>query len=148
MLVADGTVYGRSYQGMGGMLAVSGGRAQVRWLRDQPLQPGEQFEQAVQGWPMLLGSAGQPAYTETDEAVAARTAVGQDRAGRLILLVCPNSFFTLHGLTEWLAGSDLDLDTAFNLDGGPSTGLWIDPAAGAVQLDSFGAVPAVILLRR
>jgi uncharacterized protein YigE (DUF2233 family) len=148
LLVADGVPYGTSFAGAGGMLAVQGGRVEVRWLRERPLQAGEVFDQAVQGWPMLLAPDGTPVYTEADAQVARRTAVGLDRSGRLVFIVSAFPFFTLHGLAEWLSTSDLDLGPAFNLDGGQSTGLWAETLDGSIQVDSYGKIPAVIVVRR
>jgi hypothetical protein len=155
LLVSDGVAHGVSFAGMGGMLAVRAGRVELRWLREKPVAPDEAFDQAVQGWPMLLSAGGVPAYTEADTRVAPRTAVGLDRAGRLVFVISPAPVFTLHGLGAWLAGAGLELDQAFNLDGGQSTGLWLDPGlAGAfgagqvAQVDSAVEIPAVLVVRR
>jgi uncharacterized protein YigE (DUF2233 family) len=148
LLVADGVPHGTSFAGTGGMLAVRGGQIEMRWLREQPVQAGEAFDQAVQGWPMLLAPDGTPAYTEADAQISRRTAAGLDRDGRLVFIVSAFPFFTLHGLAEWLSTSDLDLGPAFNLDGGQSSGLWAATPDGSVQVDSYGKIPAVILVRR
>lgn len=148
LLVADGVSHGTSFAGAGGMLAVRDGRIEMRWLREQPLQTGEVFDQAVQGWPMLLAPDGTPAYTEADAQISRRTAVGLDRDGHLVFIVSAFPFFTLHGLAEWLSTSDLNLGAAFNLDGGQSTGLWADAPGEPWLVDSYARIPAVIVVRR
>lgn len=148
LLVADGVPHGTSFAGAGGMLAVRDGRIEMRWLREQPLQAGETFDQAVQGWPMLLAPDGTPAYTEADVQISRRTAAGLDRDGRLVFVVSAFPFFTLHGLAEWLSTSDLNLGPAFNLDGGQSSGLWADAPEGPWLVDSYARIPAVMIVRR
>jgi hypothetical protein len=41
------------------------------------------------------------------------------------LIVAPQGYFTLHQLSVYLTESDLNLDIAFNLDGGGSTGVLV-----------------------
>ena len=96
----------------------------------------------------MLVAGGGAAYTETDTPVARRTAVGRDRAGRLVFVVSPAPFFTLHGLAQWLVSSSgLDLDSAVNLDGGQSTGLWLGAQPEPFLVDSYGKIPAVLVIR-
>lgn len=147
LIVSDGVRHGRSYVGFGGMFAVSDGRAQVRSLITQPYSPAEPLEQAVQSFPMLIQAGGRPAAIDDDGQVARRTAVGQDRAGRIVFVVSAMPVFTLKALSTFLATSDLDLDVALNLDGGTSSGLWYRDAAGnAAGVDSWVYVPAVIVV--
>ncbi|HEU4327657.1 MAG TPA: phosphodiester glycosidase family protein [Roseiflexaceae bacterium] len=147
LLVSDGVPQGQSYQGFGGMLAVApDGRVELRPLRDQPYDPAEPLIQAVQSFPMLVFPGGQVAPIEEDGARARRSAVALDRSGRLLVIVCASSSFTLRGLAEWLAASDLAIDRALNLDGGASTGLFFDAGETSVAIDSFERVPAVLLV--
>jgi hypothetical protein len=62
-----------------------------------------------------------------------------------VFVVSPDAFFTLKNLAAFLAASDLDLDTALNLDGGPSSGLMLTGPAGLTGVDSWIKVPAVIV---
>jgi uncharacterized protein YigE (DUF2233 family) len=148
LLVSDGVAYGTTFKGAGGMLAVQAQRAELRWLAERPVAPGEQFDQAVQGWPMLLGPGGEPLYGEPGGPVARRTAVGVDRSGRLVFVLSPLPFFTLDEFARWLAAADLELELALNLDGGQSTGLWLDPVLASARIDSFARIPAVLVVRR
>jgi len=53
-------------------------------------------------------------------------------------------YFTLHQLSAYLVQSDLDLEIALNLDGGPSSGLLLsDPPSGEPALVPL---PVVILV--
>ena len=75
--------------------------------------------------------------------MARRTAIGQDGNGRILFIFAPWGSLTLHELSVFLATSDLDLQIAFNLDGGPSTGMLL-AGETAVEIPAFTLLPAVI----
>jgi uncharacterized protein YigE (DUF2233 family) len=147
LLISDGSISGESYAGFGGMLAVApDGSVTLRALRDQIYDPAESLDQALQSFPMLVFPGGEPAAIEDDGRRARRSVVALDRAGRLLLLVSPTSDFTLRGLADWLGQSDLEVDRALNLDGGSSTGLYLNDGALQESIDSFGPLPIVLLV--
>lgn len=147
LIVSDGIRRGRSYVGFGGMFSVSNGWAQVRSLIAHPYSPDEPLDQAVQSFPMLIHAGGQAATIDDNGQVARRTAIGQDRAGRIVFVVSAMPVFSLKTLSAFLAASDLDLDVALNLDGGTSSGLWYrDEAGNTAGVDSWVYVPAVIVV--
>jgi uncharacterized protein YigE (DUF2233 family) len=147
LVISDGAASGASYEGFGGMLAVGqDGDVTLRPLRDQPYDPSEPLAQAMQSFPMLVFPGGVPAPIEDDGRRARRTAAALDRAGHLLLIVSPTSDFTLRGLADWLATSDLDVDRALNFDGGSSTGLFLKSGELSEQIDSFGPLPLVLLV--
>jgi uncharacterized protein YigE (DUF2233 family) len=147
LLVSDGATSGASYEGFGGMLSVApGGEIAIRALRDQPFDPDEALAQAMQSFPMLVFPGGTPAPIEEDGQRARRSAAAIDRSGHLLLLACPTSGFTLRGLAEWLSASDLEIDRALNLDGGSSTGLFVDDGELNEAIDSFGRLPIVLMV--
>ncbi|MEJ5309392.1 MAG: phosphodiester glycosidase family protein [Anaerolineae bacterium] len=136
--------FGTPYGDFAGMFAVTGtGETSVRWLRAWPYDPSEPLREAVQCFPVLVkpgGVMGFPADAD-DGRPARRTVVAQDDSGRILLLIAPRGFFSLHTLATWLVASDLNIDTALNLDGGASSGLWMSNVA---QIDSLTPVPVVI----
>jgi uncharacterized protein YigE (DUF2233 family) len=144
LTISDGQVHGVSYGDYAGMFAVPRqGTASVRWLRASPYDPREPLREAVQCFPVLVkpgGVMGFPADADAGQTTR-RTVVAQDRDGRILFLVAPNGYFGLHALAAWLIESDLDIDIALNLDGGPSSGLWV---ASGSNIDSLVPVPAVI----
>jgi uncharacterized protein YigE (DUF2233 family) len=147
LVISDGAPSGASYEGFGGMLAVApDGGVALRALRDQPYDPAEPLAQAMQSFPMLVFPGGEVAPIEEDGKRARRSAVALDRAGRLLLIASSTSGFTLRGLADWLATSDLDVDRALNLDGGSSTGLFLNSGGLNEQIDSFGPLPLVLLV--
>jgi uncharacterized protein YigE (DUF2233 family) len=131
LVVGQGQTVGASYGAFAGMFAVTPAGPSLRWLEQQPLQPGEALQAGLQSFPLLIkpgGILGFPAQHD-DGQQARRTIVGQDRRGRIIFLVTGHQFFTLHRLSMYLVESDLDLDIALNLDGGTSSGLLLRRAA-------------------
>jgi uncharacterized protein YigE (DUF2233 family) len=145
LIISDGTRSGQSYTGFGGMFAVRPDRVRVRWLVNEPYSANEPLRQAVQAFPMLVHSGGKPGIAEDDGKLARRTVVGQDRQGRIVFVISPEMFFTLKTLSTFLAASDLELDTALNLDGGPSSGMLIAGRQGPIGVDSWVKIPAVIV---
>ena len=127
LTIVDGKATGRSFGASGGMLAIDGERSELRWLAQEPYNSSEPLRAALQSFPMLVEPGGVMGYGPEKEsrAQARRTVIAQDKAGRLLLMVAPRGYFTLHGLSRYLTESDLNLDLAINLDGGGSTGILV-----------------------
>ncbi len=144
LTISNREVYGTPYGDFAGMFAVTeAGEVSVRWLRTWPYDRSEHLREAVQCFPVLVkpgGVMGFPADGD-DGRLARRTVVAQDYSGRILMLIAPRGFFSLHVLATWLVESDLNVDIALNLDGGASSGLWMPNVA---MIDSLAAVPVVI----
>lgn len=146
LVISGGVAAGESYAGRGGMFAVDrAGAVAIRSLADQPYDQAEPLDEAVQGWPILIKPGGVLAYTGDDDDVARRSVVALDRDGRVLLLASSTSSFTLAELAAWLAASDLQIDAALNLDGGKSTGLFVE---GAASVEPFVRLPLVLIASR
>jgi len=146
LVISGGVAAGESYAGRGGMFAVDrAGAVTIRSLADQPYSPDEPLDEAVQGWPILIKPGGVLAYTGDDADVARRSVVALDRDGRVLLLASSTSSFTLAELAAWLAASDMQIDAALNLDGGKSTGLFVE---GAASVEPFVRLPLVLMAER
>jgi hypothetical protein len=146
LTVVNGVPLGSSYGPFAGMLAVSDYGTELRWLADRPYNPYEQLRAALQSFPVLVkpgGVLGFPAEYE-DNLKARRTIIGQDRNGQILFLVAPRGSFTLHQLSVYLTESDLNLNIALNLDGGPSSGIWL--AQPREIIPSQTLLPIVILV--
>ena len=151
LTIVNGKAFGRSFDGFGGMLAIVGldhghvvngpildpfqrgmlaidqSGAELRWLVEEPYDSYEPLEAALEAFPILVqpgGELGFPAERE-NYASARRTVIGQDQDGRILFIVAPDGYFTLHQLSVYLTESDLNLDIALNLDGGGSTGILV-----------------------
>jgi uncharacterized protein YigE (DUF2233 family) len=145
LIIHQGVAQGVSYDGFAGMLTVDGdGYPTVRWLANQPYDhASEQAWAGLQAFPMLVkpgGVLGYPAESESGRR-ARRTVIGQDAEGRVYFIVTPRGYFTLHELSDYLVQTDLGLEVAFNLDGGPSSGVWVQ---GGFDVSPFAPLPAVI----
>jgi exopolysaccharide biosynthesis protein len=147
LIVVEGQAQGQSYDSFAGMLAVTAEGPELRWLEQTPYNPQEPLLAGLQSFPLLVkpgGELGFPAEYE-DHQRARRTVIGQDRAGRLLFLVADRGYFSLHQLSLYLTDSDLALDIALNLDGGPSSGLLLaEPAEG---VPAFSVLPLVITVQ-
>jgi hypothetical protein len=146
LTIIDGKASGRSFAGYGGMLAIHGPRAELRWLVEKPYDPGERLTAALQSFPILVQPGGKLGFgpEREDHASARRTVVAQDKQGRILFIVAPQGYFTLHQLSTWLTGSSLDINIAINLDGGGSTGLLL--ATPQEIIPSKVLLPFVILV--
>lgn len=145
LIVSDGQAYGQSFVGFGGMLQVDASGARVRSLVSSPYQ-GEPLWQAVQAFPMLIEHGGvlAPQGGGFDQR-SRRTWIGQDRAGRIVLGVTHN-LITLADLQAWLLASDLDLDVAFALDGGRSSGIALQTPSHQESIPAFDRLPSVVVV--
>ncbi len=70
-----------------------------------------------------------------------------DKQGRLLLIVSPSLAFSLDQLADLLASSDLPLETAMNLDGGASTGLYVNGGNQKVTIDALTLLPIAIIIK-
>lgn len=127
LTIVSGKATGRSFNGFGGMLAIKSSGAELRWLVDKPYDPYEPLQAALQSFPILVRPGGELGFgAERENHVGARrTVIAQDEDGRILLMVAPQGYFTLHQLSLYLTESDLNLDIAVNLDGGGSTGILV-----------------------
>jgi hypothetical protein len=146
LTIVNGQAFGSSYESFGGMLAITEGWAELRWLAQKPYISGESLQAGLQSFPVLVkpgGELGFPAEFE-DNVQARRTVIGQDQDGRILFIVTPRGHFTLHQLSLYLTESDLNLDIAINLDGGPSSGIML--AEPREIIPSQTLLPLVILV--
>ncbi|MCY3906146.1 MAG: phosphodiester glycosidase family protein [Anaerolineaceae bacterium] len=140
LLVADGASHGQPWLTRGGTFLLRDGLPVLQPNRERPWDSGV-LRQAVQGFPMLVLD-GQPAYRRSGPP-ARRSVVALDRSGRVLLLVTPLLGPSLAQMADWLASSDLEIESALNLDGGGSTMLYVQ-AAEPLRLPSLDPVPALL----
>ncbi len=148
LVVSNGKVFGKSYTGFGGMLSVNAhGTVSLRSLRQQPYDPNnERLVQATQSAPILMLS-GKRTQFSADASQTRRSVVAMDKQGRLLFIVCPGQVFSLDELADQLISSDLSIEVALNLDGGSSTGLYVNGGSPHVSIDSLAKLPLVIIVK-
>jgi hypothetical protein len=146
LTIVNGQTFGTSFDGFGGMLAVGPSRAEIRWLVQEPYNSFEPLQAALQSFPILVQPGGELGFGAEREnhARARRTVLAQDREGRILFVIAPQGYFTLHELSAYLTGSNLNLDIAVNLDGGGSTGILV--ANPPEVIPSKVLLPFVILV--
>lgn len=147
LVISNGQTFGESYDGFGGMFDVDEqGNAQVRSLSEQPYNPSEGLTQATQCTPMLLLN-GKRTQFDADSKASPRSVVATDSQGHLLFIASPGAAFTLDDMANLLAKSDLKLVNALNLDGGSSTGLYVNAGSQSVAIDSYVNLPLVIVVK-
>jgi exopolysaccharide biosynthesis protein len=145
LVIFDGIRRGESYEGFGGMVVINEqGQFELRSLRQQPFDPNENIQQAMQSAPMLIQPGGVLSELEPDQDRSRRTVIARDTKGRILLLVSDLPNFTLPELARALKNSDLDLDAALNMDGGRSTGLYLRSSTASVAINSIEKLPLVL----
>lgn len=138
--------FGQSFArtGYAGMMTVLDDTLTIRSLGQYPYIDSEPLDYAVQGRPMLLYPGRFPVEFTLSPELSRRTAIGQDSLGRLIVVVHEGGFVSLYDLRDWMATTDeVDFFVAVNLDGGGSTGLYLDNDP-AIRINSWTDVPSVI----
>ena len=148
LVISNGQTYGSTYSGFGGMLSVaSSGTINLRSLSQQPYDPGDSLTQAIQCSPMLVAGGKRTQFTD-NPSQSRRSMVAMDRQGKLLFISSPNDVFSLDELADLLASSDLSIKTALNLDGGSSTGLYVNGNGQThVTIDSFVLLPLVVIVK-
>jgi uncharacterized protein YigE (DUF2233 family) len=141
----DGSA-GAPFAGHGGIFAVAGESISVRPNAEVSFLELESLTYAVQGRPSLVEYGLEAPFTFAyNSEPSRRTAIGQDAEGRIVMLVVDYGAVTLTGLRAWAAAiEDPELVTAFNLDGGGSSGMTINFSSHQELIDSWYSVPNVI----
>lgn len=147
LLISDGALAGQTYRGFGGMFSVRDGKPAVQWLAKQPYAADKKITQAAQSYPMLVWNGKKIEVIDDAGRRSFRSFIGMDKQGRVILGAAIVPLWTLTDLAQYLDDEPLfALDTALNLDGGGSTGIWVNGVSEALLMDSFDPVPSVIVV--
>jgi uncharacterized protein YigE (DUF2233 family) len=112
----------------GGVFALRGAEAYIGKMKKLPFDP----DFAVQNGPLLLEASGVIGIHRDDGKRAPRTAVCLT-AGKelhLIVIVAPTSQGPTLMETAMALKTQFDCSAALNLDGGPSTGIWLPGGGG------------------
>ena len=142
-LFADGVQYGDPYRRRGGIFYMQDGQPGMQSNLVRPYS-GEQYDQAVQAFPMLITNGAQSYFDTRPDRATRRTVIGVDTSGRVVVLMTSFGGMTLLDMAQFLANSDLALTDALNLDGGGSSMLRLEAGPANISIPSFDPVPAVI----
>ncbi len=146
LVVSEGAAHGIAYQDRGGTFLVRSGAPEIVSYRSHSLPEIEDVEQAVQGFPLLVEEGRQAYFAEGSGDRTRRTMIGIDKSGNILILVAPSLGLSLAELSAYLPKTDLDIDAAFNLDGGGSTMIAL-PGANYFQ-PSLEPVPVILAVYR
>lgn len=133
LVIADGKPIGptRNRQMRGMFVAEPKGmspdlpRATILDLLTTPVDPKKlPWTQGVQSFPLLLDYKGKIRIKDSEKR-AHRTVIATDRNGNILVFNTSNRFFTLYQFAEFLKGSEFNIDSALNLDGGTEAQLYI-----------------------
>lgn len=119
-LVSRGEQFGpAAYKATHGAFAATAEGARLVDLKDGDWRGAlAGAEDGFVSYPMLIGADGVGRATAS-RWVSARSFVGQDKAGRIVIGTSEDAGLTLDGLSDLLRRAPLDLELALNLDGGP-----------------------------
>ena len=101
------------------------------------------WQEAAQSFPFLIEDGAIAVATDTGR-IARRTFIGLDRDGNVYMGIVPFAGLSLYELARALSRLPIPWDSVLNLDGGPSSGLFVRSGDGVEGLDSFVPVPNVI----
>lgn len=146
LVVSDGSASGSRYRDRGGIFLVRNGEPEIITHRSQKEPHIEDIEQAVQGFPLLVEEGKQAYFAAGNGERTRRTMIGIDRRGKVLIMVAPFLGLSLADLSAYLPKTDLDIDAAFNLDGGGSTMIAL-PGADYFQ-PSLDAAPTILAVYR
>lgn len=82
------------------------------------------WTQGVQSYPLLLDYKGRVRVWNSPKT-ARRTVIAIDRHGFILIFNTNEAYFTLYDFAHFLKASDLEIDSALNLDGGTEAQLYI-----------------------
>lgn len=82
------------------------------------------WTQGVQSYPLLLDYKGRVRVWNSPKT-ARRTVIAIDRNGFILIFNTNEVYFTLYDFAHFLKASDLEIDSALNLDGGTEAQLYI-----------------------
>ena len=86
-----------------------------------------------------------PAFdADISNVTARRTVLASDRQGRILFIVTPFTNVKVADLARWLGASGLNIDTALNVDGGQSTGMYMATGGPSAYTLDFVPVPVVV----
>lgn len=103
-------------------------------------------QHGAQTYPVLIHE-GRPQLTRDTGKQARRSWIGVDRNGRVWLGVVSDGQVSLYRLMERLMELGIDWGTVLNLDGGPSTGMFLR-GEEEVTRETIGGVPNMLLVER
>jgi len=130
-------------QDKSGLIEIKNGKINIRDLNEMPIQENEEFEFALQSYPFLIKNY-QPALESDSGKKARRSALGIDENGDVYLFVADFPYLSLYEFMNEIIKTGIKFSNVINLDGGPSTGIYVNTDAEQFFIDSYTKVPSII----
>lgn len=105
------------------------------------------IKEGAQTYPILIKN-GKGLLTRDTGKEARRSWIGYDETGRIWLGVLPNGEASLFELMKRLMKVGIKWNILANLDGGPSTGMFVEGETGDVVKETIGGIPNILLVER
>lgn len=141
---SQGTTVAKLWGGGSGALLLFEGRAKIIFKRNYP--EGEEPSDAIQAGPVMVEPGGKPGIRSRSDKLEKRSFAAVPIEGGLILGATASGV-DLYDLAEYLR-LQVGVDSALNLDGGPSTGFYIRHPRKSVSIEPVWPVPNAISLTR
>lgn len=130
--------------GYTGMILIEDGDLELRYLPEDQYEDSEEADYGIQSFPTLILPGGLPGVEKDSGKTGARSLIAKDKDGNILFIKTLSGTITLYETMNFLLDSDLNIDIAINLDGGPSSGLVVYGGEQEYVYDSLSLVPNVI----
>jgi uncharacterized protein YigE (DUF2233 family) len=131
-------------QNESGLIQIENNLLSIRDLSKDPLKAGEEVEFGMQSYPFLIKNSVR-ALKEDSGKKARRTVIGIDDNNYIYIILVDDHHMSLYELMVELVKSDIPFKHVLNLDGGTSSGIFIDYNGYREIRDSIIKVPNVII---
>jgi uncharacterized protein YigE (DUF2233 family) len=140
--VMDGKKVSSLRQADWGVFYIRNGKAAIAHTRDY--KGARTTREAIQCGPRLVVNG---KTTDLKPQWGRRTALGIDRAGRVVVAIAYGEITLDSWAQQWASRSGLDCPNALNLDGGGSTQLEVQTREQKLSLNGLWPVPDAITIR-
>lgn len=130
-------------QDKSGLVVIENGKLSIRDLEMFPIQKTEKFEYAMQSFPFLIKNS-KPAIASDSGKKAQRTAIGVDAKNNVYVLVVVDQQISLYEFMKEIQKLPISFTAVLNLDGGPSTGIYVNWNGEEFFSDSFTPVSSIV----
>jgi exopolysaccharide biosynthesis protein len=131
-----------------GVFASSDKRLILEDLQGLDFKALNDYDFVMQSYPVLIKN-GQPNISEDSGKEASRTAIGKDQAGNIYIIMALYGDLSLFEFSQILDDLEIDFEEVLNLDGGTSSGVYLNYKGYKELNDSFVSVPnGVIFLTK
>lgn len=134
-------------QDKSGLIVLDDKMVRIRDLSKQPIKQNEKFTFALQSYPFLIRD-GESAITHDSGKKARRSAIGVDGEGAVYFIFSADPHLTLYTFAQQLEETGIAFQQVLNLDGGPSSGLFIREQGQTRLYNSLSIVPNVIVAQK